>query len=153
MTNNDVIRRLRFIFDFNDEKMMKIFKSVDYEVSRELLSKWLKKEEHPDYEDIHDDELAMFLNGLIIKNRGRREGPLPVPETRLSNNAILMKLKIALNLQSEDILEVFGLTSFKMSKAELGAIFRKPDHKHYRVCKDQMLRNFLKGLQLKNRPQ
>ncbi|MCK5433009.1 MAG: DUF1456 family protein, partial [Gammaproteobacteria bacterium] len=34
---------------------------------------------------------------------------------------------------------------------ELSAFFRKPGHKHYRNCQDQVLRKFLKGLQLKYR--
>jgi len=60
-----------------------------------------------------------------------------------------MKLKIALNLKAEDVLEIMGLAGFCLSKHELSAFFRKPDHKHYRDCKDQVLRTFLKGMQLK----
>ena len=62
-----------------------------------------------------------------------------------------MKLKIALNLKSEDVLEILQLAEFQLSKHELSAFFRKPGHKHYRDCKDQVLRNFLKGLQMKYR--
>ena len=40
---------------------------------------------------------------------------------------------------------------FSLSKHELSAFFRKPEHKHYRKCKDQVLRYFLKGVQLKYR--
>ncbi|OYW94241.1 MAG: hypothetical protein B7Z23_03865, partial [Pseudomonadales bacterium 32-61-5] len=29
-----------------------------------------------------------------------------------------------------------------------GALFRQPEHKNYRECGDQLLRNFLKGLAL-----
>ena len=62
-----------------------------------------------------------------------------------------MKLKIALKLQAEDILEIMYLSDFRMSKHELSAFFRKSGHKHYRECKDQILRIFLKGLQLQYR--
>ena len=62
-----------------------------------------------------------------------------------------MKLKIALNLKAEDVLAIMNLAEFHLSKHELSAFFRKADHKHYRECKDQILRNFLKGLQLKYR--
>ena len=61
------------------------------------------------------------------------------------------KLKIALNMKDDDVMEMMELAQFRMSKHELSAFFRKPGHKHYRQCKDQMLRNFLKGLQLKYR--
>jgi uncharacterized protein YehS (DUF1456 family) len=64
---------------------------------------------------------------------------------------IFMKLKIALSLKAEDVMAILELADFKISKHELSAFFRKPDHKHYRDCKDQILRNFLKGLQLKYR--
>ena len=56
-------------------------------------------------------------------------------------------------MKAEDVLAVMALADFRMSKSELSAFFRKPDHKHYRECKDQILRNFLKGLQLKYRPE
>jgi uncharacterized protein YehS (DUF1456 family) len=62
-----------------------------------------------------------------------------------------MKLKIALNLKAEDVLGILELAEFRISKHELSAFFRKPGHKHYRECKDQILRNFLQGLQLKYR--
>ena len=63
-----------------------------------------------------------------------------------------MKLKIALNLKADDVLGILDLANFRISKHELSAFFRRPDHKHYRECKDQILRNFLKGIQLKYRP-
>ena len=97
-------------------------------------------------------QLALFLNGLIIDKRGKKDGPQPKPEQRLSNNLIFLKLKIALNMQADDIFEVMTLASFPLSKHEISAFFRKPDHKNYRECKDQVLRNFLKGVELKYRP-
>ncbi len=151
MTNNDILRRIRYTFDFGDSKMMAIFALAGHQVSREEVSDWLKKEDDPAYKECSDTLLATFLNGLIIDRRGKKEGPQPLPEKRLTNNIIFMKLKIALNLQAEDVLEILGLAGFIMSKHELSAFFRKPDHKHYRECKDQVLRNFLRGVQLKYR--
>jgi uncharacterized protein YehS (DUF1456 family) len=97
--------------------------------------------------------LAIFLNGLIVDKRGKKEGPLPEPEQRLTNNIVFTKLKIALNLKADDVLEILAQVNLSMSKHELSAFFRKPGHKHYRDCKDQVLRNFLKGLQLRYRPE
>jgi uncharacterized protein YehS (DUF1456 family) len=151
MVNNDVLRRVRYIFDFNDAKMMAIYGLADHHVSREEVSAWLKKEGDEGYENCSDLLLTVFLNGLIIDMRGAKEGPKPVPEKRLTNNMIFMKLKIALSLKAEDVMAILELADFKISKHELSAFFRKPDHKHYRDCKDQILRNFLKGLQLKYR--
>lgn len=151
MTNNDILRRIRYIFDFNDDKMITLFASADCEVTRAQISDWMKQEDDPEYKKLSDVLLATYLNGLINDKRGKKEGPQPVPEKNLTNNAIFMKLKIALNLQAEDILEIMDLSDFRMSKHELSAFFRKVGHKHYRECKDQILRVFLKGLQIKYR--
>ena len=152
MTNNDILRRIRYVFDFNDSKMIAIFGLADHQVTREQISAWLKKDEDPAFEKCGDIQMAIFLNGLIIDKRGKKEGPRPEPEKRLNNNIIFRKLKIALDLQADDILEILGLAGVRISKHELSAFFRRPDHKHYRACNDQVLRNFLKGAQLKYRP-
>jgi len=152
MITNDVLRRIRYVFDFNDNKMMALFALADTKITREELSNWLKKEDDPDFKLLNDQQLAIFLNGLINDLRGKRDGPQHEPEKQLTNNLIFMKIKIALSLQAEDVLAIMALADFSMSKHELSAFFRKPGHKHYRQCKDQILRNFLKGLQIKYRP-
>ncbi|MGL1900628.1 MAG: DUF1456 family protein [Fibrobacterales bacterium] len=151
MTNNDIIRRVRYIFDFSDDKMMKIFNLAEAPATREQISSWLKKEEDEGFASLHDKQLALFLNGLIIMRRGKKEGATPKPEKRLNNNGVLRKLKIALDLKAEDIIELLDQVGFKFSKSELSAFFRKPDHKHYKECKDQVLRNLLLGIQGKFR--
>ena len=151
MTNNDVLRRIRYTFNFDDSKMIAIFALADLEVTRAEISNWLKKDDDPDYQKCSDVTLAIFLNGLINDKRGKKEGPQPEPETSLSNNIIFRKLKIALNLQAEDVLMLLKQADFSISKHELSAFFRRPGHKHYRECKDQVLRYFLKGAQLKYR--
>jgi uncharacterized protein YehS (DUF1456 family) len=151
VTNNDILRRIRYTFDFGDSKMIALFALVDHQVTREQISNWLKKDDDPAYQSCSDILLATFLNGLIIDKRGKKEGPTPVPEKRLTNNITFTKLKIALNLKAEDILQILALNGFRLSKHELSAFFRRPGHKHYRECKDQCLRSFLKGVQLKYR--
>ena len=151
MNNNDILRRIRYCFDFSDSKMLEIFSLVNHKVNREQICDWLKKEEDAEFQVIRDTELAIFLNGLIIEKRGKKEGPQPEPEQTLTNNIIFRKLKIALDLQAEDILDILALADMSISKHELSALFRKPGHKHYRECKAQLLRNFLTGVQLKMR--
>ena len=149
MTNNDILRRLRYLFDYSDSQMLELFRLTDYEVSLNEMSAWLKKEDDPMFLELQDKDLAIFLNGLIIEKRGKKDGPIPEPEDPLSNNMILKKLKIALNLKSDDIIELFTLIDKKISPHELSAFFRHPDHKSYRHCMDQYLRNFLTALQMK----
>ncbi len=153
MTNNDILRRIRYIFDFNDAKMIAIFAQADLAVTREQISNWMKKEEVPEYVNCTDVQLATFLNGLINDRRGKRDGEQPKPEKKLNNNIIFRKLKIALNLKDDEILDILLLADLRISKHELSAFFRRADHKHFRVCKDQILRNFLQGVQLKYRPE
>jgi len=152
MTNNDILRRLRYTFNFSDSKMIALFDLADHQVTREEISDWLKREDDPAYQTCNDIQLAIFLNGLINDKRGKKEVPQPTPEKRLTNNIIFKKLKIALNLKSEDVLDILELAPLRISKHELSAFFRKPGHKQYRDCKDQVLRNFLKGMQFKYRP-
>lgn len=151
MTNNDILRRIRYAFDFSDSKMIALFGAADLEVTREQISAWLKRDDDPALVDLGTSELATFLNGLINNKRGKREGPQPEPEKRLNNNIILRKLKIALNYKDEEIIEAVSLAGKRLGKAELSSFFRKPDHKNYRACLDQVLRNFLTGLSLKQR--
>ena len=151
MTNNDILRRIRYTFDLSDSQMIAIFRQADHEVTREEISDWLKKDDDPAFKDCSDTKMAIFLNGFINKRRGKREGAQPKPETRLNNNIIFTKLKIALNLKAEEIIELLALAGLHIGKHELSAFFRRADHKHYRECKDQILRNFLKGVQLKVR--
>lgn len=152
MNNNDIIRRIRYTFEFNDAKMIEIFGSAGLEVTRADVSDWLKKDDDPEQKKLNDHKLAYFLNGFIIAKRGKQEGTAPVAEKDLNNNIIFRKLKIALTLQDDDILEILQLVDFRFGKHELSAFFRKPDHDKYRLCKDQVLRNFLYGMQEKYRP-
>lgn len=151
MTNNDIIKRIRYIFDYSDEQMMAIFESADYKVTRSLVTDWLKNEDHIEYKEIHDDQLAIFLNGLINEKRGKKEGEQPKPEKILDNNTILKKLKIALKLKTEDIIELFKLAGKPISPHEVTAFLRNPKQSQYRPFLDQYLRNFLNGLQIKFR--
>lgn len=151
MNNNDIIRRIRYMFDYGDDKMISLFKLANHKVSREELSNWLKKDKDESFVPIQDRELSIFLNGLIIDKRGKREGPQPEPEDPLTNNMILRKLKIAFNLKSDDILDLFASINKRIGKHELSAFFRRPDHKSYEPCMDQYLRYFLNALQSKHR--
>ncbi len=152
LTKNQILRRIRYVFDFNDSMMITLFRQGGAEVTRDQISAWLKREEQDGFRECSDTELATFLNGLIVHRRGKRDGPRPQPERVLTNNMILVKLRIALNLRAEGMLEILQLADRTLSKHELSALFRKPGHKHFRVCQDQILRNFLRGMTLKFRP-
>jgi uncharacterized protein YehS (DUF1456 family) len=64
----------------------------------------------------------------------------------MTNNDILKKLRVALHLRNDEIIEIMKLVDFNVTASELGALFRKEDHPNYKDCGDQFLRNFLNGL-------
>jgi len=131
--------------------MVDLFKAGGLDVKREQVANWLKREEEPFFETIVDIDLAAFLNGFIVENRGKKEGDDPKPEKTLTNNIIFRKLRIALDLKEDDVLEILSSVGMHISPHELSAFFRKPSQAQYRPCKDQILRNFLRGLQKRYR--
>jgi len=149
--NNDILRRIRYTFAINDQKMLAIFALAGQQLSREQVNSWLRKDDDPEFSKCSDADLTLFLDGFISEHRGKKEGAPPPLEERLTNNTVFRKLKIALDLKAEDVLEILALSGVAISKHELSAFFRKIGHKHYRECKDQILRNFINGLQIKYR--
>lgn len=147
MTNNDVIRSLRYILNINDKKISEIFALAGMEIAPEDVTLALKNEESPDYLRCDDESMAYFLDGLIYFKRGKDESKPPVPfELPISNNLILKKLRVAFNLKEPDLHEVIELGGLRLGRSELTAFLRKKGHPNYRECGDQVLRYFLKGL-------
>ncbi|MGQ5524193.1 DUF1456 family protein [Chitinimonas sp. PSY-7] len=153
MIHNDVMRSIRYILNISDTRIASIIKLGGLEVDKADIIAYLKKEDEEGYTDCPEAVMAHFLDGLIIHKRGRDENRPPPPiELPVYNNTVLKKLRVAFELREEDILVTLEQAGFKVSKPELSALFRKPDHKNYRRCGDQFLRNFLKGLTLRLRP-
>jgi uncharacterized protein YehS (DUF1456 family) len=154
MTNNDILRRLRYTLNINDSTMIEIFKLADHEIEQSNLTGLLKKEDEEGFVNCSDDVLGYFLDGLILHKRGRKEikpGETRKPDSRLTNNTILKKLRIALELKEDNMLGILKLADVDISKSELTALFRKEGHKNYKECGEQFLRKFLKGLSIRYR--
>jgi uncharacterized protein YehS (DUF1456 family) len=149
MITNDILRRVRYALQLNDKKMLEIFASVDNAIDENYLHRIMAKEGESNFLLCRDSLLSLFLDGLIYDKRGRKEGATPVilpAKALLSNNEILRKLRIALNFKEEDMLAVLDSAGFPVSKSELSALFRKKEHRNYKACGDQLLRNFLNGI-------
>jgi uncharacterized protein YehS (DUF1456 family) len=153
----DVLRRLRYALTLDNSATISIFKLVDYELEEEYLTNMMRREDEEGFLPCRDKIMGLFLDGLILKKRGKREGtpPLRVLQAgeRLSNNDVLRKIKIAMNYQQDDMMRILRTAGFPVSKGELTALFRKSDHRSYRVCGDQLLRNFLQGMVKTYRPE
>lgn len=147
MLNNYVLRSVRYMLDLSDAKMAEITGLAGLTVTKAQMSDWLKKEDEADYQLCDDNVTGHFLNGLIIFRRGKDESrPVPAVDARLTNNIILKKLRVAFELKDTDMADIFQRADFRVSKPEISALFRNPDHKNYRDCGDQLLRYYLKGL-------
>ena len=156
MIHNDVLRRLRYALAINDTAAISIFKLVNYDMEIDYLHAVMKREGEEGYLPCRDKIIALFLDGLIIKNRGRQEGQMPQelgPKERLSNNEVLRKIRIAMSYKDDDMIAVLKLADFRISKGELSAFFRKPDHRNFKPAGDQVVRNLLQGMVKKYRPE
>ncbi len=165
--NNDILIRLRYALDIKNTDMVEVFKLGGIDLSKEEVLKVLTKS--PDSDDYDDDLMEdedhipcddemfeSFLNGFITFKRGKQEPKPGQPERpELSyehvNNLLLKKVKIALSLTSEDMIDILDEAGVRITKGELSALLRKEGHKNYKVCGDRYARNFLKGLTLKYR--
>lgn len=148
MTNNELLNKLSQILQLDSEQIVAIFAQAEVSVSADDASAYSKSHGDTEHKPVSDLILAQFLNGLINQLRGKKDGPQATAETELSNNAKCMKIKIAFNIQADKMVELFELGELPLSKHEISAFFRKPDTKHYRPCKDDTLRAFIKGLAL-----
>jgi uncharacterized protein YehS (DUF1456 family) len=148
VSNNDLLRSLRYALNVNDSGMAAIFALGDCEVDLEFVEGLLAREEDDGFIECGDTVASRFLDGLIIRRRGPPKPGLPAPDprARLNNNVILRKLRIAFELKDDDLHEILTAGEFPMSKSELSALFRAPGHPNYRQGGDQMMRHFLRGL-------
>lgn len=154
MSNNDVLRAVRYMLDLGDAKLAQIIGLADPALvpSREDVQALLKKEDEAGAATCNDRMLAAFLDGLVISLRGPdpKRPPRP-PERRIDNNMVLKKLRVAFKLQDADMHEIMAAAGMPVSKPEMSALFRQPGHKNFRPCGDQLLRHFLRGLTLRVR--
>ncbi|GDX82288.1 hypothetical protein LBMAG42_40990 [Deltaproteobacteria bacterium] len=153
MTNNDVLRRLRFALNLSDAEVIRLCKLVNVDLDAAKLLAYLEREGQFGFEMCPDSVVEGFLDGLVLHRRGPREpseGARPRDDT-FDNNLILKRLRIALELKEADMLQLLRLGGQDFSPSELSALFRSRSHKHYRPCMDQILRNFIKGLTIRLR--
>lgn len=156
MNNNDRLTRLRYALDIKDDDMLTIFSLGGLTVSKdellEFLDKLPKDDKLADNEytrELSDEAFEHFLNGLITSQRGAKDGASE-PKLELNagnaNNLLLKKVKIALKLTSDDMLDILDQAGVEISNSELSAVLRKEGHRNYKPCGDRYVRNFLKGL-------
>lgn len=153
MLNNDILRQVRYALDLRDNQLPVLLRDGGLDPEGVDFRALLAREDEEGFRPCNDKVLAALLDGVIVLKRGRRADAPPQPLVgRLSNNLILKKLRIAFELKQEDVQQLLADAGLLMTESELGAFFRKPGHKHYRECGDQVLRNLLRALSARLRP-
>ena len=152
MLNNDILRSLRYSLDINDGQLAEIIALGGQQIDVDSLGALLKKDDEEGFVPCGDELMAYFLDGLVYFKRGKDDSRPAQPfELPISNNIVLKKLRVAFELKEDDMHAIMDSVDCPVSKPEMSALFRKAGHSNYRVCGDQFLRNFLKGLTLRLR--
>lgn len=146
MTHNDVLRRLRFTLNINNEAIIELCEKGGRTVSEQVLDQYLKREDDEDYVECSAKDCEAFLDGVILWKRGPRDDDAPKKKLKFDNNMILRKLRIAFELRDVDMLKVLELADMPISKSELSAFFRNAKHRNYMEVQSQLLRRFMVGL-------
>ncbi|WP_432353664.1 DUF1456 family protein [Sporosarcina sp. A2] len=169
MNQNDILTRLRYALDIKDAEMVEIFALGGIETTKAEVHDMMSKSKSSTDGEASDEEyskmidnttLESFLNGCVILKRGPQEETpetvknqfLMTADNRNMNNILLKKMKIALSLTSEEMIEILNEAGITVSKSELSAVLRKEGHRNYKECGDRYARNFLKGLAFQYRP-
>ena len=153
MTNNDVMKSVRYTLEIKNQDVVQMIKEGGLELSILEVVDILKYEENEGFVECPAETIHAFLDGLILQRRGPSDGPAKKFSTAMiNNNMVLRKLRIAFEMKDTDMIATMKSVGFSVSKGEMSALFRAPTHKHFMPCGDQFLRNFLKGLARKFRP-
>lgn len=147
ISTNEILYRIKKALSLSIDEMLKAYALEDYEMEASHLEALLKRRQDKDFMLCSYEELGVFLDGLITLKRG----PSPKKkdeeqEVTLTNNLILKKLRIALELKESETEIIFGLADVELSKQQLSSLFRKEGHKNFKICSDELLMAFLDGL-------
>ena len=147
MNTNDILYKIHKALNLSLEEMHKAYELEKYEISQEHIEALLKKHQDKTFKACSYEELGVFLDGLVTLKRGPSpKKPEGNNSVELSNNLILKKLRIALELKEAETEIIFALGEATLSKQALKSLFRKEGHKNFKACSDALLDAFLNGL-------
>jgi len=143
---NEVLYRIQKALNLSIEEMLKAYELEDYKMDASHLASLLKRRQDKGFVPASYEELGVFLDGLVTLKRGPTKKSNDDEAVELTNNLILKKLRIALELKEQEIQIIFALVDVELSKQQLSSLFRKEDHKNFKPCSDDLLMAFLEGL-------
>jgi uncharacterized protein YehS (DUF1456 family) len=147
LKTNDILYKIQKALSLTSEDMLKAYELESYKMNLEHLNSLLKKRQDRGFKLCSYEELGVFLDGLVTLKRGpspKKNNEDEVVE--LTNNLILKKLRIALELKEAETEIIFSLGEAELSKQQLASLFRKEGHKNFKACSDELLNAFLDGL-------
>ena len=147
ITTNEILYRIKKALNLTTEEMLKAYRLENYEMEASHLESLLKKHLDDGFVPASYEELGVFLDGFVTLKRGPSPKKSNSDEAvELTNNLILKKLRIALELKESETEIIFGLGDVELSKQQLASLFRKESHKNFKPCSDELLMVFLEGL-------
>jgi len=146
MTNNYVLSSIMNSLKLDKVDILKSYKLVDKKITQDDVDDILREPSDEKFILLSDEGFELFLNGFIAYKRGPSDKKAKKQKIYFSNNIILKKLKIALDLKDEDIIAIFKNDGLEITKSQLTAYFRRDGHINYRKCSDSLLKRFINGL-------
>lgn len=145
MTNNFILTSIMDALDLDKVDVLKAYRLVDKKITQDDVEDILREAKDEKFILLSDEGFELFLNGLIVYKRGPSDKKAKKQKIYFSNNIILKKLKIALDLKDEDIIQIFANDGLEITKSQLTAYFRRDGHANYRKCSDALLKRFING--------
>jgi len=147
MKINDILFKIKTALSLKNSEIVKAYSLVEYTMTEERLNNVLKRRQDQGYEEANYEELGLFLDGLVLLKRGENSKKVESDEVvELTNNLILKKLRVAMNLKESDLVIVFALAEVVLNKRQIGSLFRKEGGKNFKACSDELLFAFIEGL-------
>ena len=149
MTNNYILTSIMNSLKLDKTDILKSYRFADKKITKEDVDDILREHSDEKFILLSDEGFEMFLNGFIIYKRGPSDKKTKKQKIYFSNNIILKKLKIALDLKDEDIVAIFARDGLEITKSQLSAYFRRDGHINYRKCSDSLLKRFISGCKIR----
>jgi uncharacterized protein YehS (DUF1456 family) len=146
ISTNEILYRIQKALNLTIEEILEAYKLADFSMNASHLQSLLKRRQDKDFMLCSYEELGVFLDGLVILKRGPSPKKQDDEVIDLTNNLILKKLRIALELKEAETEIIFNLADITLTKQELKSLFRKEGHKNFKPCSDALLMAFLEGL-------
>ena len=146
ISTNEILFRIQKALNLTIADILEAYKLETYDMEPSHLEALLKRRDDKGFMLCSYEELGVFLDGLVTLKRGPSPKKNSDEVVELTNNLILKKLRIALELKEAETEIIFGLGDVELSKQQMASLFRKEGHKNFKVCSDELLMAFIEGL-------